>query len=409
MEYKKPNLFFYKVTQIASWFWAKFVFKRKFKRNEIKGKKGPFVVIANHQAVFDFANLIGATKTRMSFVVSSSFYNSVSVKGIMDKIGVIPKQQFQTTLKDIGRMKAVIEHGAPLVIYPAGLMSEDGLSTPIPCATYKFLKWLGADVYAARTSGTYFSTPKWSKIKRRGRTYVDIYKLFSKEELLELDDAVIRERAEEALLFDAYREQEENLVKFKHGDNIEGLENVLYKCPECGSEFTISVRDKNVIFCEKCGFAHKSDRYGFLHNVGKTEDAIRYVSDWSRKIYQSLKAEIEMGLFSELSTRVKISTIDHEEKKFVESGDGDIKLTKDHFELKCRVNGESMELVVPTANFASLPFSPGKYFELQHGDQIFRCFPENPKLVMKLINAVKIFYEINSVAHGCRELHAVQS
>ena len=35
--------------RIASFFVAKLIFKRKFIRNELKGKKGPLVVIANHQ------------------------------------------------------------------------------------------------------------------------------------------------------------------------------------------------------------------------------------------------------------------------------------------------------------------------------------------------------------------------
>ena len=78
-------------------------------------------------------------------------------------MGVIPKQQFQTTVTDMKNMKAVVEAGQPLVIYPAGLMCEDGLSTPVPKATYKFLKWMNVDVYMARTEGSYFVMPKWSK------------------------------------------------------------------------------------------------------------------------------------------------------------------------------------------------------------------------------------------------------
>ena len=68
MHYKKPNLLCYRIAQIAAWLVATFVFRRKILRNEIKGKKGPFVVIANHQAALDFVNLIGATRRPMSFV-----------------------------------------------------------------------------------------------------------------------------------------------------------------------------------------------------------------------------------------------------------------------------------------------------------------------------------------------------
>jgi len=208
MRYRKPNLLCYRVAQVVSFAVAKLIFKRRIIRNEIKGLKGPFVVIANHQAAYDFVNLINTTSRRMSFVISNSFYETLPIKKILDKIGVIPKQQFQTTVKDMRDMKAVIDSGNPLVIYPAGLMCEDGLSTPIPSATYKFLKWLGADVYVARSFGTYFVMPKWSKGMRAGNTHLDIYKLFSKEELKNSSEAKIKEKAEKALLFDAYREQE---------------------------------------------------------------------------------------------------------------------------------------------------------------------------------------------------------
>ena len=178
MKYRKPNWFCYRIAQIVSWFVAAVLFRRKILRNEIKGVKGPFVVIANHEAALDFVNLIGTTYRRMTFVISKSFFSTLPIQGFLKKLGVIPKQQFQTSADDLKRMKRVVDAGQPVVIYPAGLMCEDGMSTPIPAATYKFLKWLGVDVYVARTQGTYFVMPKWSKKMRPGRTYIDIYKLF---------------------------------------------------------------------------------------------------------------------------------------------------------------------------------------------------------------------------------------
>ena len=125
MRQKRQSRFLYRITKIAAWFYAKVVFKRRIIRNEIKGKKGPFVIIANHQAALDFVNLIGASQRLMTFVVSDSFYNTLPVKGVMTKIKVIPKQQFQTTVTDLKRMKTAIDQGKILVIYPAGLMCAD--------------------------------------------------------------------------------------------------------------------------------------------------------------------------------------------------------------------------------------------------------------------------------------------
>ena len=39
------------------------------------------------------------------------------------------------------------------------------------------------------------------------------------------------------------------------------------------------------------------------------------------------------------------------------------------------------------------PFSPGKHFEIQDGQMIYRCVLEDGKMVMKFINMLKIFYE----------------
>ena len=393
MAYRKPNVLYYRIAQAASWLVATFVFRRKILRNEIKGKKGAFVVIANHEAALDFVNLIGLNRRPMTFVISNSFYNSLPLTGFMDRMGVIPKQQFQTTLKDMKRIKEVVDHDRALVIYPAGLMCEDGLSTPIPKATYKFLKWLGTDIYVARTSGTYFAMPKWSKKLRPGRTYMDVYQLFSREELEKLDLTAIRRRAEEALLFDAYREQEK--LQVRYSDQIEGLENVLYLCPHCKAEFSMRIKDQNTIYCTECGYAATSDAYGFLHS--ERTPALRYVSDWSRLIYEDLKRQLEADPSMGLTAKAKFHMLNGKKrKKYVEVGAGTITLAGQEFHLTGQLRGETVDLRIPAGNLPSLPFDPARHLEIQHGSQIYRCVLEDHRLVMKFINMIKIYYEMNT-------------
>ncbi len=394
MHYQKPNLFFYRVTQFAAWFFAANVFKRKILRNELKGVKGPFVVIANHQAAYDFVNLIGISRRPMSFVVSNSFYQSLPIQGIMDRIGVIPKQQFQTNASDLKKMRAVIQAGQPVVIYPAGLMCEDGLSTPIPAATGKLLKWLGVDVYMAKTQGTYFAMPKWTSGFRPGKTTLDVYKLFTKEEVETLDLEEIRRRTEEALLFDAYREQEQLLVSYKNAEDLQGIENVLYICPHCGAEFSIAVKDKSTVVCKACGYSHTGDKYGFLHKTSSHGQEIRYISDWSKKIYQQVKEKLAKGEQSVLSAATAFHMVDPKKKKYVPVGAGTVTLSPDKFLLEGTIRGEKVSVSVPTGYFPTLPFSPGKYIEVQDGSAIYRCVLEEGRLAMKFINMVKAFYEL---------------
>ena len=395
MAYQKPNKLYYRITQAAAWVVSTLMFKRRFLRNEIKRANGPFVVIANHQASLDFVNLIGATARPMTFVISNSFYNTLPIKGIMNKIGVIPKQQFQTTLKDMKAIKAVVDSGQPVVIYPAGLMCEDGLSTPIPEATYKFLKWLNVDVYMARTQGSYFVMPKWTGGMRAGRTTMDIYRLFSREELAAADLETVKQKTDEALLFDAYREQEMAMVKYQNNHNIVGLENVLYQCPHCKAEFTMQAEGESVIACAACGFRQESDAYGFLHKRGEGAE-VRYVSDWSQWIHRKLKEKLKAGKETVLSTKAAIHMIDYAKNKFVPVGSGTVTLSPTGFLIEGEIAGEATTLTVPTVNVPCLPFSPGKYFEIQHGSVIYRCLPEDGRLVMKFIRMIKIFHELNN-------------
>ncbi len=397
-----PSRLMYTLARIGSGAVARFLYKRKFMRNEIKNIKGPAVILANHESALDFVNLINASKAKMNFVVSSSFYNTLPVRGAMRGAGVIPKNQFQTNLHDIGRMREVIHNNGILVMYPAGLMCEDGISTPIPEPTYRFVQWLATDVYIARSYGTYFCKPKWARRTRPGRTYIDIYKLCSKEELASMSVEEFRKMCEEALLFDAYREQEELLVKYKGGDNLEGLENILYVCPHCRSEHKI-VTHGNTIRCTECGYEEYSDEYGFLHKRSECGAEMRYVSDWNGFAVTVMSEKINTGAFAGLYSKAKIYTIDYKKKKYTESGEGELELKDGMLHLRGVVKGEEVDISTPASRFPSLPFKPGVNIDFQHGDEIYRLELEDGRLCMEFVNAVKYYYQASIPEEQLRE------
>lgn len=400
MYYTKPNLFCYRLAQLVSRIAAAFLFRPQVLRNEIQDANGPFVVIANHQSMLDFLCLIGLTKRPMSFVISQSFFRSLPITGFLKKLGVIPKQQFQTTVSDMKRMKSVIKHGQPLVIYPAGLMCEDGLSTPVPEATYKFLQWLKADVYVARCRGTYFAFPKWAKGIRPGKTTMDVYRLFTKEELAASDLATVQRKADDALLYDAYREQEELQVRYRHNDDIRGLEHVLYMCPHCKEEFTVEAVGEHTLRCRRCGYEVESDALAFLHRTSPFGPELRYVSDWSRMILAHLTEQVQNDGLPAMEDEVVVEMIDEKRHKFVPCGSGTLTLDETHFTFRGVLHNAFSERTFPITNLPTLPFKPGKYLEIQHGEDIYRCRLQKGHLVMKFINLVKIHYAMHQTVQA---------
>ncbi len=389
--YKIPNIFAYTTARFAAFLTATFIFRRKIVRNELRGHKGPCVVIANHECALDFVNLIGITGRRMTFVFSKTFYGTLPFRRFVNALYTIPKQQFQPDVGAIRRMKETVRSGGILAIYPAGMMSENGLSTPIPPATYGFLRWLGVDVFVARTTGAYLTDPKWGKGFRPGRTFMDVYRLIPAEALASLTDDDIRAKVDGAILFNEYKEQEEKAVLHRHGDRVEGLQNVLYQCPDCETEFSIGVLDERTLSCEKCGYEARMDKYGFLRTAGKRN--FRYVSEWSGDIYRRLKEKIRSGAERTLTSGTDILCINEKTHRFEKVGEGTLTLTGDAFTLVGELGGENISLTVPIAMVPAFPFTPGKCIELQNGSEIYRCALRDGRLAMKFETMLRIFFE----------------
>ncbi len=394
-KFKKPSFFVYGIFYCIAKIISKWKFNLEIKRNEIKKAKGPYVVIANHESSIDFINLAACTKHRLSFVISNSFYNSLKVNPLLKACGVIPKQQFQTNPGDMKKMKYVVNNNGKLVIYPAGLMTENGMSTPMPASTAKFLKWIDVDIYVAYTEGSYLTNPKWGKGFRKGKITLDIYKLLTKEQLEEYSIEQLSELINKKLNFDAYENQEKNMVLYKKGNNINGLQNVIYWCPKCNKEFTYEVTSNDTIKCSHCGNEVYLDNYGFL-NVKTAEDkCYKHVSEWSKKIYDNLYEVIKNDLNITLQTTCTFKMLNYRKHQFEEVCKGTIILNKDKFILNGDFNGiQTIEVLIKT--LPMLPFKPGVHLEVQDGNIIYRCCFDDGKLVTKWINALKIFYDLNN-------------
>ncbi len=392
--YKKPNCFVYSTFRFLSKILSKFKFNLHVTNNDTRGKKGSYVIIANHESSIDFILLAAAIKRRINFVISNSFYQSLKIQPLLDACGVIPKQQFQTQTSDLKKMKKVVDNDGILTIYPAGLMSENGVSTAIPKATGKLLKWLGKDVYVAYISGTYLTSPKWAKVKRKGKINLSITKLLSAEEIKDIDIESLDKLVEEKLKYNAYSTQDIEKVIYKNGDNIEGLEKVLYKCPKCGSEFSIQATSYNIIQCANCGNSAKSDKYGLLEKLNDSDIIFRYPNEWYDFIQNDLQNKILNSNDYFLESHAQIDMIDYKKHKFVNVGDAIIKLDKEKFTINGFLKKENVTKEVSIATFPMIPFKPGLFFEIQDGMDIYRVKLDNGNEVMKWVMTLKIFYNL---------------
>lgn len=387
--YKKPNKIIYSFGRLCGKLYSKFKLNLKVEVNETKKAKKPYIVIANHEASIDFMSLLAALKGRKIYVVSNAYYQTNPIKWLLDKCRVIPKQQFNTTVSDMKKMKAAIDNNLPLVFYPAGLMTGNGISTPIPEATGKSLKWFGCDVYAAVTKGSYLSHPKWSNINRKGKVTLNITKLFSKEDLKTLNEKEINQKVKEILDYDSYDNQKKAMIPYKHGDNIEGIENILYKCPKCGKEFVIKSIAHNKLTCTNCNYEVTANKYGLFDKTCNNEIIFDSPSDWSRYIKDDLKNNFPTSLESQC----EIEMINYQERKFETVGNGTVKINEGKILLSGLIKNKEINKEFFISKIPTLPYSPGKCFDLQEEKETYRIILSNPKHTTKWVYYAEISHE----------------
>ena len=392
--YIKPNPLTYGFVRSVSKFISRFVYPVEIVRNELTGSSGRRVILANHEADIDFFSAYAAIPGRAHVVASQSIISTLPIAPLAAGCGVITKNQFQTSVTDLHKMKAVVDHEEPLLLYPSGLMTESGASTPIPTATGKVAKWFDADIYIAKITGTYLMKPKWASKKRRGKATLDIYKLATREELAAMSDEDAEALIEKHLSFDAYRNNERLKNPYKNGENMEGLENVLYKCPDCGADYSIGIKDGRSLICYKCGYTVSSDEYGMLYCENGQEPVYKYPTDWHSYIERSVFDEVRSNPDFLLEGRARIQKINEKRHRFVEVGEGCVSLDYDNFTIDGAIFGEPTHRRFRTDIFPILPFRPGKYFEIQHGHEILRIIPEDPRQIMHWILVLKATYRL---------------
>ena len=392
--YRKASPLVFHTLQTLSRLLSRIYFRMEVRRNELKGTTGRRVIIANHEADIDFLVTYAVVPSNTHAITSRSIMHSMPICSLMKACGIIEKNQFQSSIMDLKRMRAVLDNDGVLLFFPAGLMTESGMSTPIPAATGKCLKWLDADVYIAKISGTYLSHPKWSKQFRRGKISLDLYRLADRETIRSMPNDALEEMVEQHLSFDAYRHNADQKIAFQNGDDIRGLEHVLYQCPACGREFTISAIETHTLSCSACGYTVQSDVYGRLTAQNGQETIFSYPSDWHSYIENNVQRDIQENPDYLLQTHATILQINEKRHRFEPVGKGKVSLAASGFRIDGTIDNQPFQQDFPTEAFPMLPFKPGKCFEIQRGNEIYRIQPDDGSIVMKWILTLKTAYRL---------------
>ena len=361
---KKPNPFLYYLASLIIAPYLKFRLHTTYDRSGIRDIETPSIVVCPHVSNIDFLLVaVALFPHRPTFVVSQHFMAKPKIRRLLEIMHVIPKKMFCPDVKTILNIMRAKESGNIIVIFPEGRLSCFGHSLQVTDGTAELIKKLGVSVYTICENGAYKTLPKWGKAGARpGRIEVTSAKLIDSSDLAAmtideinavLDQAILHD--EDAILAD---------VTYKCKAPALGLDGILYKCPECLSEFE-TVSDDHSITCRRCGFSARLDEKYRL-NGGPFER----INDWF--FWQ----ENLIDLDTPLETDCLVGTTDSDGYMDMKAGQGHITMDRENIRFTGTCCGEPLEFTESTSVIKGFPASVGNHFDIYHKKQLYYIKPQ---------------------------------
>ena len=346
-----------------------------YDKDIVKSIKGPAIVVATHTSDIDhILSALTLYPIRPTYIVSEHFMHNHSTAGLLKLMHVIPKKMFTPDVSTIINIMRAKKENAVIVIFAEGRLSCYGRTLPIAEGTAELIKKLGIPLYAWKAEGAYLTFPKWRDKgdARIGRIHASVKQLLTAEEVAERDIAEIKAITEEAI----YNDDELAMagVEYKSKDIVRGLNRILFKCPECMREGTITAGEGH-IRCE-CGLDATLDSRYMLH--GAPFERINEWFDWQQS---SIDIDNEC-----LYSKARLGCCGEDGFMDPTAGEGEVYIDKDIFKLSGTLHGERIEFTVDSDKIGAFPISPGDHFDIYHKGELIYVYPQpDPNITVKWV------------------------
>ena len=383
----KPNIFLMSFFM----FWIgilnkiyKVKFTYDFDRKAIR--KQPTVLLSAHASRLEFLySVYGFGRKDINVVCGYQNIMKKGLYGILMKMGVISKYLYQPDLLCVKNMIRVLRRGGSLALFPEGIQSTSGSTHPINPATAQFIKRSKANIVVCTSRGAYLATNRYSSDRKKGHIDINYSLLFTPEMLDELSEEEIYSTILEKISYNdfAYNKLARNKYIGKK-PNAYGIDNILYKCPDCHREFTLRVENDSLI-CDHCGFKVKINEYYDLVSVNAKScpDDIDGWYKWQRRcVAEQIKDEgFELTLNGTLCT-LRVDKLKKSPKNRQILSIGTAKLTNRGLEFTGKLNGQTADFEFNAKSLYSMTFSTKGFLEFYYNNDYFMFVPDNKDTIL---------------------------
>ena len=371
----KPSFLLRSVVRLAA---IPDLYKTKFSytqhRMELLGKE-PCLILMNHSSFLDLkiASKIFYPRPYCIVCTTDGF---VGKKGLMRHLGCIPTQKFVSDISLIRDMQHALKAGNSVLMYPEAGYTFDGTSTALPRHLGQLLKHLKVPVVTVITHGAFAYDPLYNGLQTRNvKVTAEVTYLFTPEEIAEKSVDELDAALSETFHFDNFQWQFDNQVEITEPFRADGLNRILYRCPNCQTEGRMEGKGVDLT-CHACGKVWELTVLGRLRaREGKTE--FPHIPDWYSWERECVRKEL-MGDAYLLDVPVKIGVlVDYKALKMI--GEGRLVHNNEGFTLTgCdgELSYQQKPLSSYTLNSDYYWYEIGDVISIGNRDCLYYCFPE---------------------------------
>lgn len=285
----KRHLFYYKLLRPLVVLFTRIRFGYRFERAE--NLPDTYIVLSNHTTDYD-PILVGSSFREQMYFVASEHIARWPLAYIFLKHCFAPIIRYKgaTATSTVMEMLRAIRAGRNVCMFAEGNRSWDGETGFISPATGKVVKSAKCGLVTYRLEGGYFVSPRWSGTLRRGSLKGAPVNVYTKEQLAAMSVDEINAAIQKDLYEDAYGRQIRKPQRYRGKGLAEGMENLLFLCPECGGIDTMHSQN-DTVSCSQCDLTFRYNEYGMLEGV--PFQTVKQFADWQR---QEVEKAAEIGV-----------------------------------------------------------------------------------------------------------------
>ena len=252
-------------------------------------RKEPFILVANHTFAMDVVHVPLPFRITPHIVASRDLFVHPFERFVITRVArCIMAPKGGGDVRTVRELFSALERGYPVLVFPEGDITFSGETGPVERGIAVLAKKAGLDIVACRVSGGHLSHPRWAKAPRKNRTIELRYEMvMGKEEVRAASPREVAAAIEAALYVNDFERQKELRIGRPGKRLAEGLDDLLYACPECGAFHSLEAKG-NDLRCRTCGAAGALDEYGFISGF-RFSDTVAW-DRWQRTLDPGLAA-----------------------------------------------------------------------------------------------------------------------